>query len=192
MSSPWRRAWKPTPVFLLGECHGQRSLAGYSPWSNNELDMTEATEQLLISLRSLNVVSLGSSRDPENFRRRMAWWAAYSHLTSVEILLWNHARWIHQNCPDILIFGWLRLVLQTRALQSICLSLSSPWHPHIPRGRPRAKTMGQFLIQRKIHKCIPNQSQKGKKTEKRVWLLGWKERHRYWTEILNNHSLNHG
>jgi len=28
---PWRRAWQPIPVFLLGEFHGQRSLAGYSP-----------------------------------------------------------------------------------------------------------------------------------------------------------------
>jgi len=28
---PWRRAWQPSPVFLLGESHGQRSLAGYSP-----------------------------------------------------------------------------------------------------------------------------------------------------------------
>ena len=26
---PWRRAWQPTPVFLLGEFHGQRSLLGY-------------------------------------------------------------------------------------------------------------------------------------------------------------------
>jgi len=26
-----RRAWQPTPVFLPGESHGQRSLAGYSP-----------------------------------------------------------------------------------------------------------------------------------------------------------------
>ena len=29
----WRRRWKPTPVFLPGESHGQRSLAGYiSTW----------------------------------------------------------------------------------------------------------------------------------------------------------------
>ena len=28
---PWRRTWQPTPVFLPGESHGQRSLAGYSP-----------------------------------------------------------------------------------------------------------------------------------------------------------------
>ena len=40
---PWRRAWQPTPVFLPGEVHGQRSLAGYSPWGHKELDSTEAT-----------------------------------------------------------------------------------------------------------------------------------------------------
>ena len=28
----WRGKWQPTPVFLPGESHGQRSLAGYSPW----------------------------------------------------------------------------------------------------------------------------------------------------------------
>ena len=28
----WRRKWQATPVFLPGESHGQRSLAGYSPW----------------------------------------------------------------------------------------------------------------------------------------------------------------
>ena len=33
----------PTPVFLPGKSHGQRSLAGYSPWGLKELDMTEHT-----------------------------------------------------------------------------------------------------------------------------------------------------
>ena len=27
---PWKRVWQPTPVFLSGEYHGQRSLMGYS------------------------------------------------------------------------------------------------------------------------------------------------------------------
>ena len=27
----WRRKWQPTPVFLLGKSHGQRTLVGYSP-----------------------------------------------------------------------------------------------------------------------------------------------------------------
>ena len=36
---PWRRKWQPTPVFLPGESHGQRSLACYSPWGSKEWDM---------------------------------------------------------------------------------------------------------------------------------------------------------
>ena len=39
--SPWRRKWQPTPVFLPGKSHGQRSLAGYSPWGCKESDTTE-------------------------------------------------------------------------------------------------------------------------------------------------------
>ena len=38
---PLQREWQSTPVFLPGEFHGQRSLAGYSPWGHKESDMTE-------------------------------------------------------------------------------------------------------------------------------------------------------
>ena len=38
---PWRRELQPTPVFLPGEFHGQKSLEGCSPWSCKESDMTE-------------------------------------------------------------------------------------------------------------------------------------------------------
>ena len=38
---PWRKKWQPTPAFLPGESHGQRSLVGYSPWGHKELDTTE-------------------------------------------------------------------------------------------------------------------------------------------------------
>ena len=34
---PWRRKWQLTPVFLPGESHGQRNLAGYSPWGHDSL-----------------------------------------------------------------------------------------------------------------------------------------------------------
>ena len=40
---PWRRARQPTLVFLPGKFHGQRSLAGYSPWGRKESDTTKAT-----------------------------------------------------------------------------------------------------------------------------------------------------
>ena len=39
--SPWRRECQPTPVLLLGELHGQRSLVGYRPWGLEESDTTE-------------------------------------------------------------------------------------------------------------------------------------------------------
>ena len=32
----WKKEWLSSPVFLPGEFHGQRSLAGYSPWSHKE------------------------------------------------------------------------------------------------------------------------------------------------------------
>ena len=44
---PWRREWLPTPVFLPGEFHGHRSLAGYSPWG---LKGSDTTERLTLSL----------------------------------------------------------------------------------------------------------------------------------------------
>ena len=37
---PWRREWQPSPVFLPGQFHEQRSLAGCSPWGLKESDMT--------------------------------------------------------------------------------------------------------------------------------------------------------
>ena len=38
---PWKRAWQPSPVFLLEESLRQRSLAGYSLEGCTELDTTE-------------------------------------------------------------------------------------------------------------------------------------------------------
>ena len=37
---PLEEAWQSTPVFLPGEFHEQRSLAGYSYWDHKESDMT--------------------------------------------------------------------------------------------------------------------------------------------------------
>ena len=57
-SDPWvgkipcRRAWQPTPVFLPGESHGQRSLAVYNPQGHKNLDTAEETQQASISVNS--------------------------------------------------------------------------------------------------------------------------------------------
>ena len=45
---PWRRKWQPTPVFLPGKSHGQRSLVGYSPWGCKESYTTEQLHFLSI------------------------------------------------------------------------------------------------------------------------------------------------
>ena len=40
----WRRAWQSTPGFMPGESHGQKSLAGYSPWDHRRVRHDLATE----------------------------------------------------------------------------------------------------------------------------------------------------
>ena len=54
---PWRREyWLPTPVFLPGEFHEQRSLVGYSPWGCKELDMTERLHFHFQILKSFHII----------------------------------------------------------------------------------------------------------------------------------------
>ena len=55
--SPWRREWQPTPVFLPGEPHGQRSLVGYSPWGHKDRTSTKHHQQMLYSKHCLETLS---------------------------------------------------------------------------------------------------------------------------------------
>ena len=47
--SPGEGRRLPTPSFLHGQFHGQRSLVGYSPWGHKELDMTEQLTPSLLA-----------------------------------------------------------------------------------------------------------------------------------------------
>ena len=47
---PWRRKWHPTPIFLSGESHGQRSLADYSPLGLQRVKHDWATDTLIFSI----------------------------------------------------------------------------------------------------------------------------------------------
>jgi len=51
---PWRRKWQPSPVFLPGKFHGQRSLVGYSSWNCKELDTTKHSTTLLRMILRFN------------------------------------------------------------------------------------------------------------------------------------------
>ena len=55
---PWRRGCLPTPVFLPGESHGQRSLAGYSPGGCRELVTTEWLSTHRIKTQQLEEISI--------------------------------------------------------------------------------------------------------------------------------------
>ena len=59
-SLEWRRKWQPTPVFLPGESHRQKSLVGYSPWGHKESDTTEWLHFFSLSLLG-NVANLDST-----------------------------------------------------------------------------------------------------------------------------------
>ena len=67
---PWRREWLPTPLFLPGESHGQRSLADYSPWGCRESDTTErlnstTTFKVDIQFQAQKLVTWGSRLTPK-------------------------------------------------------------------------------------------------------------------------------
>ena len=57
---PWSRKWQPTPVFLPGESHEQRSLVGCSPWGHKELDrwVTEHAHTTYNKLHMLKMYKL--------------------------------------------------------------------------------------------------------------------------------------
>ena len=50
---PWRRKLQPSPLFLPGKSHGQRSLAGYSLWGRKRIRHDLGTKQLILSTLTL-------------------------------------------------------------------------------------------------------------------------------------------
>ena len=65
---PWRRKWQPTPVFLPGKSHGQRSLEVYVPWGHKRVghDLVPRQQQHSnkLRLRSVELSSLITRGDP--------------------------------------------------------------------------------------------------------------------------------
>ena len=59
---PWRKKWQPTPVFLPGKSHGQRSLAGYSLRGHKKNEHNLTTKQQLNNKRELNLRSILSAQ----------------------------------------------------------------------------------------------------------------------------------
>ena len=111
---PWRREWLPTPVFLLGEFHGLRSLVGYSPWGWKQLDRTERlilsgleseadfslcspTQIAPFSFRYMNWLGLLSSPPswPRDLSTGPKLWLLLAWRAWVELLLDGEVAWLY-------------------------------------------------------------------------------------------------
>ena len=55
---PWRREWQPTPTFLPGKSHGQRSQMGCSPWGRERVGYNLVTKQQQPTVHLLLYTSL--------------------------------------------------------------------------------------------------------------------------------------
>ena len=85
---PWKKKWQPTPVFLPGQSHGQRSLVGYSPWGHKEPDTTEQLTQLICICSSFCFQWVV-------FLYKMLSVFSYVYLPSIYLLWWG----VHIFCP---------------------------------------------------------------------------------------------
>ena len=101
------RQWQPTPVFLLRKIHGQRSLAGYSPWGCNKLGMPECLSKHALSVTVYYIKCM-----------KQAWFAAripeFNSLVSlcpscwpwadpskVPVVVPNSCGWCHMGSTDL-------------------------------------------------------------------------------------------
>ena len=131
----WRRKWQPTPVFLPGESHEQRSLVGCSPWGREEL---ETTERLHFHF-SLSCIGEGNGNPLQcscldNPRYSGTWWAAVygvsqsrprmKGLSSSRLIITFLPRSKH------LLISWLQspsaVILEPPKIKSATISTVSP------------------------------------------------------------------
>ena len=115
---PRRRGWLPSPVFLLWEFHGQRNLAGYSPWGRKESDTTDR-------------LTLSSSQSV--FVKSMSEWIKCRQLNLTCFYLWKRVKLLlvsqklqyyylkHSHCINtykhIIILHWACMKLQINSMQ---------------------------------------------------------------------------
>ena len=83
----WRRKQQPTPVFLPGKFHGQRSLVGYSPWGCKQVGHNLACTHFYFWLCWV-LLLLGFF--PSCSEPRLLFFAVWGLLLSVAYLVADH------------------------------------------------------------------------------------------------------
>ena len=100
-SLPWRRARQPTPVFLPGESHGQRSLVGHSPWRGSPKSWT--WQQLSPQVKQSLTFPLPSPQGrPSSNTTSLSVKPSKCGLNHLKLFLW------YLSTPDLLysLFAW--------------------------------------------------------------------------------------
>ena len=148
---PWRRAWQPTPVFLPGESHGQKSLAGYSPRGCKEVDTKEATQHagilpfssptcwfsVIIRFMVAGVTKWNKPLTHCNCRLATCQWHAYFQGNSNwSACYWLYSSWI-KSCVGPWVgvkegLGWSTSVVPSQGAPlsiwgAVCISHTNEW-----------------------------------------------------------------
>ena len=146
---PWRRKWHPTLVFLPGEFHGQRSLAGYSPWVCKESDVPERVTLSTLKQWKCILFQFCSSEvwdDMTDFsslglirKKQSRWWPAWALIWRSETeSMYRNGSAMHSADP-----AGFRM---DQADEGSKPSSSEPWQGarDLPRARKHGSIVGNF------------------------------------------------
>ena len=89
---PWSRKQQPTSVSLPGNCHGQRSLAGCSPWSRKSAGhelATDSSNKLHMLLMIIKSVLFNSNKENESFSKNLQIMCTQTVLTLGGAVSWR-------------------------------------------------------------------------------------------------------
>ena len=145
------KEWQSTPVFLPGESHGQKSLAAFSPWDCNELDMTE----WLTYITSL-WISLGCKKGKLLYLKKKKEHTPICQSFSLMFNLSNAHGWSTRNKFSAAMQCGIQHYLlcigsdQIRSVAQSCLTLCDPMNRSTP-GLPVHQQLPEFT-QSHVHR----------------------------------------
>ena len=104
---PWRRKWQPTPVFLLGQSHGQRNLAGHSPWNSKEfrIDLTEVINTH-IPKNGISILMGWSNQKGESQINQLIRYKSVNQLNLLILSLWKLRR------KGEIMYSWFQFIVR--------------------------------------------------------------------------------
>ena len=82
---PWNRKWQPAPVFLPGKSHGQRNLAGYSPWGHKRVGYDWVHTGTSSYWIYILLCQMEIQRRVKKMHWKIHWWNIVKSSSSIEV-----------------------------------------------------------------------------------------------------------